>query len=67
MQRVQSSRSEIKMHRIDGAAEKSGLSRSTLYNHIRSGALESVKIGGARLIPDSALRRLLQIEEPADA
>jgi excisionase family DNA binding protein len=51
------------MHRIDDAFEISRLGRSTLYNHMKSGRLKSVRIGGRRLIPDSALRELLQIEE----
>jgi excisionase family DNA binding protein len=57
--------SDIKMHRIDDASAISSLSRSTLYDHIRSGRLKSIKVGGRRLIPDSALRELLQIEELA--
>jgi predicted DNA-binding transcriptional regulator AlpA len=67
MQGAQRPRPEIKMHRISGASEKSGLSRSTLYNRIRDGSLQTKKVCGARLIPDEALRRLLQIEEPPDA
>jgi predicted site-specific integrase-resolvase len=55
------------MHRIAGASEKSGLSRSTLYNRIRDGTLHTVKVCGARLIPDESLRKLLKIEEPTDA
>jgi len=45
------------------AEEISGLGRSTLYSHIRAGRLASVKVGGARLILDSGLRKLLQIGE----
>ena len=67
MQGAQSPRPEIKMHRISGASEKSGISRSTLYNRIRDGSLQTVKVCGARLIPDEALRKLLKIEESADA
>jgi excisionase family DNA binding protein len=58
---------EIRMYSIRGAAERSDLARSTLYNFIKSGRLKTVKIGGRRLIPDEALRRLLQIEEPPGA
>jgi excisionase family DNA binding protein len=53
----------FQMHRIDDAVEISRLGRSTLYTYIKSGRLKSVRIGGRRLIPDSALRELLQIEE----
>jgi predicted DNA-binding transcriptional regulator AlpA len=67
VQGVQSPRPEIKMHRIAGASEKSGLSRSTLYNRIRDGSLRTVKVCGARLIPDESLRKLLKIEEPGEA
>jgi hypothetical protein len=66
MQGAQRSRPEIKMHRISGASEKSGLSRSTLYNRIRDGSLQTVKVCGARLITDEALRRLLKLEGPGD-
>ncbi len=58
---------EICMHSVNGAVEKSNLSHSTLYNYIKSGKLKTVKIGGRRLIPDEALRKLLKIEESADA
>lgn len=58
---------EIRMYSIRAAAERSDLSASTLYNYIRAGRLRTVKVGGRRLIPDEALRRLLQIEEAADA
>jgi excisionase family DNA binding protein len=58
---------EIRMHSINGAAERSDLARSTLYNFIKSGRLKTVKVGSRRLIPDEALRRLLQIEDPTDA
>jgi hypothetical protein len=66
MQRAQiPSRPEIKMHRISGACENSGLSRSTLYNRINDGSLHTVKVHGCRLIPDAALRKLLKME-PTD-
>jgi predicted DNA-binding transcriptional regulator AlpA len=67
VQGVKVPRPEIKMHRISGAAEKSGLSRSTIYNRIRDGSLKTVKVCGARLIPDESLRRLLQIQEADQA
>jgi excisionase family DNA binding protein len=56
-------RPDIQMHRIDDAAAISRLSRNTLYNHINAGRLKSVRIGGRRLIPETALREFLQIGE----
>jgi excisionase family DNA binding protein len=59
-------RGTVVMHRIADAVTISRLCRSTIYNHIRSGALKSVKVGGARLISDEALRKLLKIEEAGE-
>jgi excisionase family DNA binding protein len=56
----------IKMYSVKGASEQSDLARSTLYNFIREGKLKTVKVGGRRLIPDSALRELLQIGESSE-
>ncbi|MFM9938656.1 MAG: helix-turn-helix domain-containing protein [Hyphomicrobiaceae bacterium] len=42
--------------RIDAAVKASGLSRSTLYEHIARGRLKAIRVGGRRLI----LRRDLQ-------
>jgi excisionase family DNA binding protein len=50
-------------HRVNAAADIIGVKRSTIYNLISRGKLKSVKVGGSRLIPDSALRELLQVEE----
>lgn len=41
------------------AAKASGLSRETLYRRINDGALDSVRVGGRRLIKVASLRRLL--------
>jgi excisionase family DNA binding protein len=49
-------------HRVNAAADIIGVKRSTIYNLIASGKLRSVKVGGSRLIPDAALRELLQVE-----
>jgi excisionase family DNA binding protein len=49
-------------HRVNAAAEIIGVKRSTIYNLINAGKLESVKVGGARLIPDAALRGLIHTE-----
>jgi excisionase family DNA binding protein len=57
--------SDLKMLRINEAVEISTLCRATLYNHIRTGRLHTLKVGGRRLIPETALRKLLKIEELA--
>jgi predicted DNA-binding transcriptional regulator AlpA len=67
VQGVKAPRPEIKMHRISDVIEISRLSHSTIYNRIRDGSLRTVKICGARLVSDEALRKLLKIEEPSDA
>lgn len=46
-------------YRIDEAVRASGLGRTFLYEHIASGALRSVKIGGRRLIMRSDLLSFL--------
>ena len=43
------------MYRVEEAAEAMRLSRSRLYELIRSGQLRSVKCGRRRLVPVSAL------------
>jgi excisionase family DNA binding protein len=63
---VSNIRPDIQMHRIDDAAAISRLSRNTLYNHIKAGSLKSVRIGGRRLIPETALREFLQIGASAE-
>ena len=45
--------------RIDEAVFASGISRSGLYRAIDEKRLESVKIGGRRLIPHAALEAFL--------
>ncbi|MFF0746572.1 excisionase family DNA-binding protein [Streptomyces sp. NPDC004111] len=44
---------------IPEAAEASSLSRSMLFDLIRAGELDSVKVRGRRLIPAEALHRLV--------
>jgi hypothetical protein len=56
-------RGTLVMHRIADVVTISRLCRSTIYNHIKSGALKSVRVGGARLVTDASLRRLLKVEE----
>jgi len=44
---------------IDDAVEASGLSRSMIYNKMKSGEIEWTKIGARRLIKVPSLLRLL--------
>jgi excisionase family DNA binding protein len=55
-------RPDLQMYHVDDAAAISRLSRNTLYNQINAGRLKSVRIGGRRLIPETALREFLQID-----
>ena len=50
--------------RLDEAQAVSGLSRSTLYELIKSGRLRAVKVAGRRLIPRDALEALLLGDRP---
>lgn len=54
-------------HRINDAAALAGLSRSTLYELMKTGKLHTIKIGGRRLIPADALRELLQGQDTGDS
>ena len=45
---------------IEAAAEAMGVSRSTVFEWIRQGKVQSRKIGGRTLIPRSELLRLLE-------
>ncbi|MCB1924719.1 MAG: helix-turn-helix domain-containing protein [Gammaproteobacteria bacterium] len=40
---------------IDGASEATGIPKSTLWEHIKSGRLASLKVGRRRLIPRESL------------
>lgn len=44
---------------IREACQASSLSRSTLYSHISSGRLRSVRVGGRTIIPAEALHALI--------
>ena len=46
---------------VDDATEASGLSRSMIYNKMKSGEIEWTKIGARRLIKVSSLLRLLGV------
>lgn len=47
---------------VDEAAELLGISRTLAYEAIRKGEIPHIKIGKRILIPQSALKNLLQIE-----
>ncbi len=46
--------------RVNEAQAVSGLSRSTIYELLKAGRLQTVKIGGRRLILRESLQRLLE-------
>ena len=45
--------------RIPSAVKMTGLSRSTIYNLIKAGEIEIIKIGAITLIPLDSLRRFV--------
>ena len=47
---------------VNDACRTLSISRTTLYELIKSGRLETAKVGGKRLIPTAALHRLLSAE-----
>jgi excisionase family DNA binding protein len=47
------------LYRVPEAVEQTGIGRSTLYELMRSGDLESVKVGRSRLIPADALEEFV--------
>ena len=49
------------LYRVEEAAEALRLSRSAIYELIRSGQLRSVKVGRRRLIPVDALRECVDL------
>lgn len=53
--------------RVEEVAELLDVGRTRVYDLIRSGELQSVKIGGSRRIPPAALQRYLDrlLEEVA--
>lgn len=46
-------------YRIDEAVKASGLGRTFIYEHIAKGALQSIKVGGRRLILHDELVQFL--------
>ena len=43
---------------VNDAAKALGIGRVTLYKHINSGAIETMRLGGRRLVKVDSLRRL---------
>jgi excisionase family DNA binding protein len=50
-----------RLYRVQEAAEALGLSRSTIYEQMRSGRLRSVKIGRSRRIPAQAITEFVEL------
>jgi excisionase family DNA binding protein len=46
-------------YRVDEAVAAYGISRSTIYNLIKSGTLPDVRVSGRRLLPADALEALI--------
>lgn len=53
------------LYRVDEAAEALRLSRSVVYELIRSGQLRTVKVGRRRLVPVAALAEYVDSLGPA--
>jgi excisionase family DNA binding protein len=47
---------------IREACEATSLGKTTVYNHIASGRLRTVRVGGRTIIPADALHALLEME-----
>jgi excisionase family DNA binding protein len=43
---------------VNDAAKALGIGRVTLYKHIKSGTIETIVLGGRRLVKVASLRRL---------
>ncbi|MFF3445343.1 helix-turn-helix domain-containing protein [Streptosporangium sp. NPDC002721] len=54
---------EARLYRVSDAMRRLGLSRSVLYELMRSGRLRSVKEGRTRLIPASAIHEYIALLE----
>jgi hypothetical protein len=47
------------------AGQALGVCRSTAYNSARAGDIPTIKVGSRLLVPTAALRRMLQLDDPA--
>lgn len=45
---------------VDDAAKAIGIGRVTLYKYIKSGRVESVRVGGRRLVKIESVKRLVE-------
>ncbi|MFC5818319.1 helix-turn-helix domain-containing protein [Nonomuraea harbinensis] len=52
---------DVQLYRVPDAMLKLRMSRSVIYEQLRSGRLRSVKQGRCRLIPESALREYITL------
>ncbi|WP_207757068.1 helix-turn-helix domain-containing protein [Nonomuraea cypriaca] len=52
---------DIQLYRVPDAMQKLRMSRSVIYEQLRSGRLRSVKQGRCRLIPASALTEYIAL------
>jgi excisionase family DNA binding protein len=50
---------ERKTKTVDETAKILGLSRSSTYEAVRTGQIESIRIGGRIIIPDAVISRML--------
>ena len=61
-------RQEIRLYKVSDVMQILSLSRTVIFELLRSGRLRSVKQGRTRLIPASALREYIALlEQEADA
>jgi excisionase family DNA binding protein len=51
-------------YRIDEVVKASGLGRTSIYELIKEGRLQSLKVGGRRLVVADSLRQLLTLNGP---
>lgn len=47
-----------RLWRLGEAAQLLGISRATLWRHVRAGKVRSVELGGRRQIPESEIARI---------
>ncbi|MEO3787161.1 helix-turn-helix domain-containing protein [Actinocorallia sp. B10E7] len=55
--------SELVLYRVSDVTARLRLSRTVVYELLRSGRLRSVKQGRTRLIPESAIREYIALLE----
>ena len=54
---------DLQLYRVPAAMRRLSMSRSVIYEQIRSGRLRSVKQGRTRLIPASAIKDYIMLRE----